>query len=65
MNEFIEMDLENGLYYFYRGYVKKQFGNIIVCDDVDRVVVLGLMIEQEVKELICLKQECRGIIFVF
>ncbi len=55
MNELIEMDSENGLYYFHRGYVKKQLGNTTACDDVDRAVALGLTIEQEAKELICSK----------
>lgn len=55
MNELIGMDAENGLYYFHRGYVKKQLGNTTACDDVDKAVALGLTIEQEARELICSK----------
>ncbi|MBX2877083.1 MAG: tetratricopeptide repeat protein, partial [Saprospiraceae bacterium] len=53
MDELIEIDAENGLYFFHRGYVKKQLGITTACDDLEKALALGLSIEQEAKELIC------------
>lgn len=56
MNELIEMDVNNGLYYFHRAYVKKQLGVDSACEDVEQALTLGLKVEQELLDQICSKK---------
>ena len=53
MEELIDLDRKNGLYYFHRGYVKKQLGMASACRDVKKALDLGLKVEQEAIEEVC------------
>jgi len=53
MEELIEMDVSNGLYYFHRAYVKKQLGIDSACEDVEQALTLGLKVEPAAIEELC------------
>ncbi|MBX2877084.1 MAG: tetratricopeptide repeat protein [Saprospiraceae bacterium] len=55
LGELIDLDAKEGLYYFHRGYVKKQLEMGSACKDVKKALALGLKVEQEAIDEVCSK----------